>query len=54
LLIFELLSRVDGEEAEFNVEKVFNAMMQGIVQVGLGSVPEWNSIWRELLTESLE
>ena len=54
LLIFELLSRVDGEEAEFNVEKVFNAMMQGIVQVGLGSVPEWNSIWRELLTESLK
>ena len=53
-MIFELLSRVDGEEAEFNVENVFNAMMQGIVQVGLGSVPEWNSIWRELLTESLK
>ena len=53
IAIFELLARVDGEEVEFNVEKVFGSMMQGIERVGIGSIPEWNSLWRTLLTESL-
>ena len=53
LTIFELLARVDGEEMDFNVEKVFGSMMQGIERVGIGPIPEWNSLWRELLTESL-
>ena len=38
---------------DFNVEKVFGSMMQGIERVGIGPIPEWNSLWRELLTESL-
>ena len=53
LTIFELLARVDGEESEFNIEKVFGSMMQGIERVGLGLIPEWNTLWRLLLTESL-
>ena len=53
LAIFELLARVDGEEMEFNVEKVFGSMMSGIERVGIGSIPEWNLQWRTLLTESL-
>jgi hypothetical protein len=43
LAIFELIARADGEEVDFNVERVFNAIMSGIERVGLGHIPEWNT-----------
>ena len=54
LAIFELIARADGEEVDFNIERVFNAIMGGIERVGLGHVPEWNTLWRNILTKSLK
>jgi len=53
LALLKLLARVDGEEATFNVERVFTSMMSGIERVGLGPVPEWNTVWRTLLSKNL-
>ena len=53
LALLELLARVDGKEATFNVERVFTSMMSGIERVGFGPVPEWNTVWRSLLSKSL-
>ena len=48
------MARADGEEVDFNVEKVFNFMMAGLEQVGLGAISEWHSLWRKVLTQSLK
>ncbi len=53
LALLDLLARVDGEEATFKVERVFTSMMSGIERIGLGPVPEWNTVWRTLLSKSL-
>jgi len=54
MTVFELMARADGDEAPFNVEKVFNGLTGAIEQVGLGVVPEWNTLWRTALTKSLK
>ena len=42
-----------SEEATFNVEKVCNRLLRAVEQVGLGSVPGWNALWKAALTKSL-
>ena len=54
MAVFELMARADGEDAPFNVDKVFSSLMTAIEQVGLGAVPEWNTLWRSALTKSLK
>jgi hypothetical protein len=54
MTVFELMARADGDEAPFNVERVFNGLTGAIEQVGLGAVPEWNTLWRTALTKSLQ
>ena len=54
MTVFEIMARADGDEAPFNVERVFNGLTGAIEQVGLGAVPEWNTLWRTALAKSLK